>query len=330
MRIIGFRLFLIFLILNQILIVYFLSVKIRNISKRQVKGTYVTILNKNFFIFDKSSVFKYFYEPKPDTVILNTPEWLGKEIKNSITSDSLNERLIYNIDKKIDTYRIITIGDSFTYGQFVNTSENFSEILEDALNFNIKCKNISKFEVINLGVGGYDIDYTIERFKKRGLKYNPNLVIWLLEDWNFKRIRELEIPIENQFVHSDIPIVNPTTAIHEVAVKTSQVINKKYGYDQVINFNTGILNKFPNIYKGSLLIIGFPSTPEKFKNIIKTFVNQNNKYSYFSNITDVPLIEDYKLLDGHPNKLGHQKVADDIFKYLFEYLNKNLNDCTEK
>ena len=58
------------------------------------------------------------------------------------------------IKKNKDTFRIITLGDSFTFGMYINTKDNWTELLEDKLNSDMGCKNISMFEVINLGVGG--------------------------------------------------------------------------------------------------------------------------------------------------------------------------------
>ena len=75
----------------------------------------------------------------------------------------------------------MTLGDSFTFGVYVNTEDNWTELLEDKLN-SIKniCPNTDHFEVINLGVGGYDIEYAAKRYINRGKVYNPNIILLLL------------------------------------------------------------------------------------------------------------------------------------------------------
>jgi len=57
----------------------------------------------------------------------------------------------------------------------VSDEENWPAVLEKIVNSNIICTPTKKIEVINLGVEGYDFEYEIARFNKRGKKYNPDL-----------------------------------------------------------------------------------------------------------------------------------------------------------
>src|SRR3990170_4440073 len=67
---------------------------------------------------------------------------------------------------------------------------------------------VKGIEVINFGVPMYDIEYTIERFLNRGMKYNPNLVIWFVNGWNFNEINELRIPLMKKLIQDGIPDYN--------------------------------------------------------------------------------------------------------------------------
>ena len=195
--------------------------------KGQILGiSHLIKLDKNNYSISANENLKHFYEPNPNTIISDQPEWLKEKVTNIINSDSLNERYEYEINKPDSTYRIITLGDSFTYGLYVNTEENFSEILEDKLNLKLKCKDIPKFEVINLGVAGYDLSYAIERFRKRGNKYNPDLVIWLINFWNFEIINELQIPLYKELRKEGLKDYNYATGKFEVAEKAIDAINK--------------------------------------------------------------------------------------------------------
>ena len=146
---------------------------------------------KEHIIFNPTKALKYFYEPKPNTNEVDKADWFPYETIYTINSDSLNERFEYSVNKPKGTYRIITLGDSFTFGQYISTPNNYSELLEEMLNKTLRCRSINRFEVINLGVPGYDIQYSVERFKVRGQKYYPNLVLWLLQDGDFDEITEL-------------------------------------------------------------------------------------------------------------------------------------------
>ncbi len=150
-------LFLEIMILFVILKTVFGIIKVLNLTFNGRK--YLTNIQTDQLIFSAvSGNLKYFYEPKPDNSEIWKPDWLGKEIKNQINSDTLNDREYGAEFKKSDgTYRIITLGDSFTYGLYVDTYDSYPKVLESILNSRLSCKNISKFEVVNLGVYAYDI-----------------------------------------------------------------------------------------------------------------------------------------------------------------------------
>jgi len=70
------------------------------------------------------------------------------------------------------SYRILVIGDSFTFGAIVPAEKVYTRVLEDMLNdsgFNV--------EVINMAYGGWGTDQELEALETEGLKYRPQLVI---------------------------------------------------------------------------------------------------------------------------------------------------------
>lgn len=79
----------------------------------------------------------------------------------------------YHVQKEKGSYRIVVIGDSVAFGKFVSEATLASR-LELALN-NFCPKK--KFEVLNMGVEGYNSVQELEMLKVKGLKYNPDLVI---------------------------------------------------------------------------------------------------------------------------------------------------------
>jgi lysophospholipase L1-like esterase len=91
----------------------------------------------------------------------------------SINFDNCRDRE-YTIEKLNDTIRVIALGDSFTFGWGVDLNDTWPKQLENLLNK--KCEK-KKFEVLNIGVPGYNTPMEIEFFKLRGIKYNPDIVI---------------------------------------------------------------------------------------------------------------------------------------------------------
>jgi len=121
---------IVFIVLIEIFLIIILGfyIKTKNTPKKSIY-----ILKRNNLVFNSNSQLKYFYEPKSNTKEKATrwaPEWTIPStfktdgIYYTINSDSLNERFNYSIEKPKNTYRIITLGDSFTFGVFVNTKDN--------------------------------------------------------------------------------------------------------------------------------------------------------------------------------------------------------------
>ncbi len=100
-----------------------------------------------------------------------------KPFKIKINSDGFRDRE-FSIVKPNNTIRIIALGDSFTYGYGVEVNESWPKLLEKTLN--ISLTNFS-VEVLNMGVPGYNIFEQIEFFRMKGLKYDPDIVIFTFQ-----------------------------------------------------------------------------------------------------------------------------------------------------
>lgn len=310
-----------------LIIITNLALKIRNLVDDRVKGTqYVNVIRKEDIVINQTNTkLEYFYEPKSNNIELRNPDWLGYKAVNTINSDSLNERYDYSINKIKGVFRIVTMGDSFTFGVHVDTKDNYSEVLEELLNNKLRCEGVDHFDVINLGVSGYDVEYTVERFKKRGIKYNPDLVIWLLNTWNIK-LNEYKLKVEEEL--SKQGIENDKNKVTRVkSAMANDIVKKKYGEDFILNYQKNIFENFEQIYKGKILMITFASSPQKTKENIFQFIKSKSNFLYSENIFDTREHREYSLPDGHPNKEGHKKIAESIYNYLLDHF---LINCQQK
>ncbi len=291
-------------------------------SRYQNTTPSLIVINNKDVAFSPSVNLKYFYEPKPNTKQgSNMP---GMVSTQTINSDSLNERFEYTTAKPENTFRIITLGDSFTFGQYVDTKDNWPEKLEDMLNLNLKCKNIKKFEVINLGVYGYDAQYEVERFKKRGEKYNPDLVIWYFIDllrYN-EKIRGDYLKAFSAF-QKDNPNASQGTLDQNRGKLAKESVTKsvnELGKSTILNFQKTQIKLFRQYYKGKVLIASYPGLNSDMTNFLINAANENN-FIYEENMRD------YHNMSGdfssanihpnfHPNQKGHQIIAEDYFNFL--------------
>lgn len=290
-------------------------------SSRNVLGAVsVSTVDKNNLIFSQNSELKYFYEPKPNIIEKDNPSWLNKEVSYTINSDSLNERYDYEQEKANDVFRIVTLGDSFTYGKYVNTSENWTEQLEELLNNNLNCKNIKKFEVINLGVEGYDIQYITHRYLTRGQKYNPDLIIWLESGSGFTRLDEFFSPIidwcSKNISEDYLAASRKKGDYYPCWTEAQKELRSKYSDEEIALQQQVFLKSFLNMIGEKKMIYStFSNLSNKRKSIARDWFKSQTNVFLDNNISNIRF-KNGTLPDGHPNVVGHKIIAEDIFTYI--------------
>lgn len=116
-----------------------------------------------------------YFEPDPFTGYKLKPNATGFFQQNISATANLNgHRDEYvPVNKPDGTFRILVIGDSFTVGANVEQVEAYSEVLEALLNENA----VSKVEVINTGVGGWQPFQYAQYYEHYGWKYSPDLIL---------------------------------------------------------------------------------------------------------------------------------------------------------
>lgn len=314
------KIFIGILVLIDFLCVLLIAAFVYNIfvtQKSKVKGVQVTVLQKENYNFP-STTLTYFFEPKADSILRESPDWLGYEYVNTINKDSLNERYNYSVMKPSKTFRIITLGDSFTFGAYVNTEENYTEILEELLNSNKLCEGIDKIEILNFGVGGYDIEYAVERYRLRGVKYKPDLIIWLINNHNLYYILELLQPFQKRAQDKGIPIYNPKTQHYEAVDVAATELFKQYNEREIKNYTLDRIKRFFNLYKGPIVIAYFPMSKLYIRDYFDVEEEITGKIPYLLELTDITAIENLHLSDRHPNPAGHKKIANELYSYLIK------------
>ncbi len=312
------------LIAIQLVIIFFLTRQIIQKSTNILGVKSVNPIKKENLIFSdyKNSNLKYFFEPPPN-FIEKVPDYITwSKARYIINSDSLNERFDYSLNKDKNTFRIITLGDSFTFGMFVNTEDNWPEQLEYMLNKKLNCRNYKKIEVINLAEYGYDIQYSVERYKIRGQKYNPDLVLWFLKNDDFLEINEIMRVNQQKYLiemkkNGEFEKLLKQGSGYPPIVKMKMDMEnyiKKFGEEKILRLQVGYLNEFNKYFNGQLVFVTFRSTQKKFKNLIYNYTKTRAKTFLFGDLDD--LTKDEMLVDGHPNEKGHLRIASQFFDFL--------------
>jgi lysophospholipase L1-like esterase len=265
-----------------------------------------------------------------------------QENKTVVFINAYGFRSNYEINKtKSSAFRILVLGDSVTWGAYMNQSDVFTIILEEKLNRKKCC-----FEVINAGVGGYNTIQELELLKKEGLSFDPDL---LIVQFDFTDTRETKKGIINGTVYIGNPdlkvpiIIKLPFGIDKTLSKQSrayQVINiglantlyrKKILegdielYDPYFDKTKEAINEIKQIaYSNNmdLLFIITPSTSKpralEEERIIKELNRLNITYIDFDGkFREEGFDKVFVKNDNvHPNKEGHNLIADGLFEWL--------------
>ena len=93
-----------------------------------------------------------------------------------ISSAGMRDRE-FGVRKPDGVFRIVVIGDSVTFGFMCPREQTYPKQLETVLNQSAT-PGAPQFEVLNLGVTGYNMPQIVEALRSRGLRYEPDLVIY--------------------------------------------------------------------------------------------------------------------------------------------------------
>lgn len=284
---------------------------------------FVATLHKEQYVLGESTTFPHFYEPTANVILNDQPDWLGYNVSYSINDDSLNERMEYPMVKPAGKFRMVMLGDSFTFGLFVNTFENYTEVLENSLN-KTDCPPYTGFEVINLGVSAYDVGFSAERFRLRGQKYTPDLVVWFFNPFTFEINADRKTELENKYLQ-DVSMdktwrIGPdnTVSFYPAKMAWNQSMSETPREDRVA-LQATYFGGFLDMYHGPLVIVANEwRVWSKFvqSKLIQAVIQRPHTWVY----TAMP---DLARLDGlhqdkHPNVKGHEIIASNIFSYLHE------------
>lgn len=320
------KIFIIVFCLTEIAVGAYAGAKLYDQRQKRVLGE-TTVIDKNKNGPNAVSPLMYYLEPLSNLTETDKTPWVNGKATYTYNFDTMNDRFNYLLKKPPATYRIIALGDSFTFGVHVNTADSWPEKLEDLLNAHPPCTRYSRYEVLNLGVNGFDIQNEVERFRLRGQKYNPDLVIWLLIENDFTEVRELMegrvIELYNAQDASKSPDqVNPWNGPIDQATKE---FHEKYSDDQIYRMQDGFFSTFNQLYPGRLLLTTFPYLKDRYKSHMQAWVHLRPDTYYFDGLTNAAADPNLSLKDWHPNATGHARIAEDFYENL---VNNNMIPCT--
>jgi lysophospholipase L1-like esterase len=322
------RIIFIFLVIGECAIACWLCYAIIRAwnQKTNVLGTnnVIHLKKENYLSAQNIDNLSHYYEPTPNTIHRYSESWFPKNTSATINADGLNSERDYSVVKSNRTYRIIALGDSFTYGVGVNTKETWPARLEDVLNTNLHCSQFDQYEVLNLGVPGYDLQYEKTRFKQKGLKYNPDMVLWMVLENDFtevyERMAERRITILKEFPAN---ILEQPSGYGDVMTRIADEFRKTHNEAWFHAHYKDVFHDFFSSYHNLTVFLGVDRSTS-YMNILHDAVIRNEGMFYYHDLEYVCGDGHNQFIDRHPNKLGHQKIAESVYQYI---VTNNLIPC---
>lgn len=240
------------------------------------------------------------YEMNPN---INTV-WQGV----NVTTNSYGIRdKEFEIPKPKNTYRVIGLGDSVTFGAGVELNETFLKVLEKKLNDQSKRKDsLVRYEVINGGVSAYNLVQKYIILESKLLDYQPDMVLVNFVQDDFSETNILKYSEDgsegNQTITNKYELFSLNMPqMFPLPKKANRFLLRYSAFYRFINLRTyNILSKInpikypPEIYK----LIGGGNFLEYNKEAIDKFYKLSQKYNFKVVIVSFPyLIDDNSIND---------------------------------
>jgi lysophospholipase L1-like esterase len=249
------------------------------------------------------------------------------------------------VQKTAGTFRILGLGDSFTFGTGVRNEDTFLSGLQEKLNESVSGTDI---EVLNLGAPAYNTVDEVNLLKYKGLKYQPDLVVicfFLNDTGGAGSAREFNrsAPVDEQpywrqasrfldYVAFSIERQQAAITLEESyrksvedsapgwiatqgAIKKANRLSKEHNFDLVLMI-------FPVLWS---LSDNYP-----FQDVHETVASFARQQS----IPVLDLLPDFAGFDGpelwvhpnnqHPNEVAHEIAADSLANYIMKLEFQNI------
>jgi len=259
----------------------------------------------------------------------------------------------YFFPKGPDTFRILVLGDSFTFGTGIkNRDDLYTNVLERKLNKSNIFEGKKRFEVLNGGLQNKITNHWVELLQSEVITFQPDMVVavFSLRDgckysslMAVFRKTQREIKQKNEklwlYRHSHLfRFIKNRIDMKEISRRHIQAFNSWYvgSPEQTKEWENAKKNllkmrEIASQNNATFLLVIFPILFEPTDNYpfspimdaIQNFAEEND-FDYFS------LFDSFKgksgpslwvsKYDQHPNERGHAIAANAIYSYLFKKL----------
>ena len=236
------------------------------------------------------------------------------EFKTIVSFDEFGRTSDHPINN--DANGIAVLGNSFAMGWGVNDKETFSYLLEKKINR----------PVYNLAVAGYGTIRSLIRFQKSNLlgKVDTIIILYSYRDYGenvgyrntTRDIAKKKYDLVKQGVKFSIWKKLRKSFRYSITIPKDILTkkNKSMSFDHHNEAFIKVLKKFPFIKNKRIIVFYVNGHEQEFTNF------PSSKSKVFDNLEYIDLniendTNNFYLIDGHLNHIGHQKVANKLSKF---------------
>jgi hypothetical protein len=244
--------------------------------------------------------------------------------------------------REANEYRIALVGDSVTFGEGVNqTEDTFAQVLEDTLN---RDQSGHRVKVFNFGASAYSVAVMAATLRRRMLEVEPNLVLMAIipSDFNLSRTPSVDAwgylsdKKLSGFLPRDSAVRLPLRKLHSLYLLRDIIspwVDSNRGAEQILS-----AREIPNSYsfvrefkgtaeqqKLAYTIVLLPSISD-FGDVPIQLRRDGVSFVDLSTIRTEFAAERFHAgrFDPHPSALVHKRIGEKLAQYVLEnYLGPN-------
>lgn len=228
----------------------------------------------------------------------------------------------YDLIKPDNTIRMAMVGGSIEMGSGVNNEDVFEALVENKLNNQNKNNN---YEILNFSAGGYYMLQSVFLLKEKIVKYNPDVLFFcthkndeILVFSNLATLIKNENKLNFAFLDSLLAYHEIDASLSKKEIQKKLIPLKNEVYDWAFKEVKSICND--NNIRPIWVYVPLPVYNQE--KLYGSFDVLATKYGFEKiNLLECYARNDYESLwiapwDKHPNKIGHQLLADKFYKEL--------------
>lgn len=223
------------------------------------------------------------------------------------------------------THRTVLLGASAVMGWGVGDGETFEALVEDRLNGVAKGKDFERFELLNMGIAGYQPPQQMVMMEK-ALEFGPHTVLYVATGREIKRSVDYLVRVLGRGVEIPYPALrdivaragvdqetDPAEAVKRLMPHGEALIRAIYGHIAGLATRNGVVPVWvflPQVPEGEWQQV-MPETRQAAMDAGFLMIDLSGSYAGHEP-NEVRLAE----WDAHPNVLGHRLLADKLFAEL--------------